>query len=175
MAAAQGLVWVAEIPQRETEIEEIGHPGDRDRGQEQGTGLLRVIERNAALKMVTRRDKSSHKEQGRPEHVMRQQEQCRVVVMLGHTEELFANLRGGVKPRPHHIKGPETKQHPRDLRGFPHLTAQGQGACICVLNLGSAIAFRLQQGGAQSESATPVRAASAPRRPGGSGRASSRW
>ena len=90
--APQGLVWIAEIPQRPGPKGEAVHPGVIAIQKGVGAMLLGMVERHALLQVCTGASELSQPYQGIPQHIVGHQQELHLADTLGQGQELLAQL-----------------------------------------------------------------------------------
>ena len=88
------------------------------------TVLLGVVERNALLQVFASRGKRTQTVQGCPQGEMAHKQECGVLLVLGHSEELLSQFPRGLVLRPHDITCRQAPQHLGQLLGIPHLLTE---------------------------------------------------
>ena len=144
MAPLQGLVRIAQQPQRTADIGPGNDPGPLTIEPGLGTVLLGIVEGNRLLQGPEGRHQLAVMQGGRPWHEVGLQEKCRGLDALGQGEALFLELSRHVEFRPQGVEVPQPPEHGKELWRLPYhdetsMDAQAHGQLHPALRLQAGI------------------------------------
>src|SRR5712691_7023433 len=151
LGVAQGLLGIAQKPERRASIEDVGDPGNGGSRHEQRAVRLGVVEGDTVSQMPLRWRKLALEEQRDASDMMRHHEERRVTLMLRQVSQLLPQLTRRLELGTYHVERPQAEQHARHLRALSHLSTEFPGAPIGLFHFWGHIAPGLHEGRGQGE------------------------